>query len=279
LSASQKMVVCALWVAVGSVGQGQASVPTMSWWLDKSLHHHAARLRSDHWGGALTHTRSIFFGQLFSVNSVVRRIAIAACAQKSFSLFVFSCGESPRRYRACPRLFYGKRPPLSATVLVEDGGNDLHGMGVVSFRAPSHPLCDFPRRVSFDKGAGVRRYEHVRCSLVASMRSPSLLIETVMRLSTPSWSFQLNGAHSRSSLLFFPYLEPRRSKAFLVHVFVNGELFVPLSLGILMPPFCMMCWLFLNFFMVYTPMYHSVIGGVLQILTPLIFPFLSVSCP
>ena len=195
-------------------------------WIRACNHMHAARLRSDHWSGALTYTPSIFFGRLFSVNSVVRRIAIAACAQKGFSLFIFSCGESPRRYRACPRLFYGKRPPLSATVLVEDGGNDLHGMGFVSFCAPSHPLCDFPRRVSFDKGAGVRRYEHVRCSLVASMRSPSLLIETVMRLSTPSWSFQLNGAHSRSSLLFFPSLEPRCSKAFLVHVFVIGELFL-----------------------------------------------------
>jgi hypothetical protein len=50
-------------------------------------------------------------------------------------------------------------------------------------------------------------------------------------------------------------------------------------LGIFILPFCMMCWLFLNFFMVYTPMYHSVIGGGLQILTPLIFPFFSVSCP
>jgi len=197
--------------------------------------------------------------------------------RKSFSLFIFSCGESPRRYRACPRLFHGKRPPLSTTVLVEDGGNDLHGMGFVSFRAPSHPLCDFPRRVSFDKGAGVRRYEHACCSLVASMRSPSLLIETVMRLLTPSWSFQLNGAHSRSSLLFFPFLEPRRSKASLVYPLVKGELLF-FSSGILILPFCMMCWLFLNFFMVYTPMYHNVMGGGLQNLTPLIFAFLSVPC-
>jgi hypothetical protein len=146
------------------------------------------------------------------------------------------------------------------------------------YRSVLHPIpsVTFPDGFPSTKGAGVRRYEHVRCSLVASMRSPSLLIETVMRLSTPSWSFQLNGAHSRSSLLFFPSLEPRRSKSSLVHALVNGELFVHLSL---ISPFYVMRWLFLNFFMVYTPMYHSVIGGGLHILTPLIFPFLSVPCP
>lgn len=53
----------------------------------------------------------------------VRRIAFAAYAQEKLCFPLFSCGESPRRNRACPRPLHGKRPALSTSVLVEDGEN------------------------------------------------------------------------------------------------------------------------------------------------------------
>ena len=92
------------------------------------LHTVAADLK---WGGlyecdrgilsaALITVKLVFlFLFLFSTICTARRIVIAAHTQDSFSLSIFSCGESPRRYRACPRLSYGKRPAPSTTVLVE----------------------------------------------------------------------------------------------------------------------------------------------------------------
>ena len=227
---------------------------------------------SKSWDGALICLVKIFGSVLFLQTVLFEESLSQLAHRKAPSFSPSAVGKVPGDTEPCPRLFYGKRPSLSATVLVEDGGNDLHGMGLVSFRALSHPLCDFLRRVAFGKGAGVRRYEHVRCSLVALMGSPSLLIDTVMRLSTPSWSLQLNGAHSRSALIFFPSMEPCCSiPQELRHVFSMVS-YIASSLNIL-ALLCMMCWFFLNFFMVYTPLYHSDIGGGLQNLTPLILSF------
>ena len=73
---------------------------------------------------------------VFFTNCAVRRIAIAACALESPLLFAFSCGESPRRYRAYPQPFYGKRPAPSTTVLVGDGRDVLAGRELSRSRLP-----------------------------------------------------------------------------------------------------------------------------------------------
>lgn len=126
--------------------------------------------------------RNKIFVEGFSTICTARRIVVAAHTQDSFSLSRFSCGESPRRYRACPRLFYGKQPALSTTVLVEDGEKDLpESLGLVpgslsftlSFFFDGGP--SIKARVCEDMSISVARRFHPRMD-------SSLLIDIVIRL-------------------------------------------------------------------------------------------------
>ena len=134
----------------------------------------------------------------------VRRIAFAAYAQEKFFFPSFSCGESPRRNRACPRPFHGKRPALSTSVLVEDGENAWTGELCLNLSTPSQStLWLHP-----DGLPSIKALEREDTSTPVARRLtwkdlPFVAHRHSYAITDFSWNLQHNGAHSQSAQSYF----------------------------------------------------------------------------